>query len=98
MISQYLVSRNKNFFFFFLEWKCTILKGTNWNTNKFHNNSNYIAKSIMLTDSLMIHLSGGSYNREDECRLLSIRHPHPTIVIVAILLITLFNRHTLTWI
>lgn len=52
----------------------------------------------MLTDSLMIHLSRRSYNREDECRLLSIRHPHPTIVIVAILLITLFNRHTLTWI
>ena len=93
MISQYLVSRNKNFFFFF-GIEMHDFKGTNWNINKFHNNSNYIAKSIMLTDSLMIHLSGGSYNREDECRLLSIRHPHPTIVIVAILLITLFNRHT----
>jgi hypothetical protein len=54
MISQMSVSRNKNFFFFGIEMHD--FKGTNWNTNKFHNNSNYITKSIMLTDSLMIHL------------------------------------------
>jgi len=52
-MSVYLVSRNKNFLFGI---EIHDFKGTNWNTIKFLNNGNYITKSIMLTDSLMVHL------------------------------------------